>query len=133
MEELVTKIADAAGLDAATAARAVGIVLDFLRKEAPADKVAAMFAAMPGAEALADDAAAADGGGAKPGGLMGAIGGLMGGGGLMALAGRLTGAGLSMDQMQTLGHELFAHGREAAGEDAMGEIVGAVPGLSQFV
>ena len=57
----------------------------------------------------------------------------MGGGGLMALAGKLTGAGLSMDQMQTLGRELFAHGREQAGEDAMGEIVGAVPGLSQFV
>lgn len=131
MDELVSKIADATGLDAAAASNAIGIVLDFLRKEGPADMVSKMFSAMPGAEALADQAAASDGG--KPGGLMGAIGGLMGGGGLMALAGRLTGAGLSMDQMQTLGRELFAHGREKAGEDAMGEIVGAVPGLSQFV
>jgi hypothetical protein len=132
MDELVSKIAEATGLDTATAASAIGIVLDFLRREAPADRVAAMFAAMPGAEALADQAAGSEGGG-KPGGLMGALGGLMGGGGLMALAGKLTGAGLSMDQMQTLGRELFAHGREQAGEDAMGEIVGAVPGLSQFV
>ncbi|WP_293853401.1 DUF2267 domain-containing protein [uncultured Alsobacter sp.] len=132
MDELVTKIADATGLDAAAASGAIGIVLDFLRKEAPADKVAAMFSAMPGAEALADQAAASDTGG-KPGGLMGALGGLMGGGGLMALAGKLTGAGLSMDQMQTLGRELFAFGREKAGEDAMGEVVASVPGLSQFV
>ena len=132
MDELVSKIADATGLDAAATSNAIGIVLDFLRKEAPADMVSKMFSAMPGAEALADQAAASDGGG-KPGGIMGALGGLMGGGGLMALAGRLTGAGLSMDQMQTLGRELFAHGREKAGEDAMGEIVGAVPGLSQFV
>ena len=51
----------------------------------------------------------------------------------MALAGQLSAAGLSMDQMQTLGHELFAYGREKAGEDTMGAIVGAVPGLGQFV
>ena len=66
---------------------------------------------------------------------MGALGGLMGGGGgrgLMALAGQLGAAGLSMDQMQTLGHELFAYGREKAGEDTMGAIIGSVPGLSQF-
>jgi hypothetical protein len=59
--------------------------------------------------------------------------GMMGGGGVMALGTQLMGAGLSMDQMSGLGTELFAFGREKAGEDAMGAIVGAIPGLSQFV
>ncbi|MHB2169747.1 DUF2267 domain-containing protein [Alsobacter sp. R-9] len=127
MDELIAKIADVTGLDPATARQAVGIVLAFLQKEAPADDIAALFAAMPGAAEVA--AEASPGGG----GIMGAIGGFMPGGGLMALAGQLTSAGLSMDQMQDLGRTLFAHGREAAGEDVMGSIVGAVPGLGQFV
>jgi hypothetical protein len=52
---------------------------------------------------------------------------------VMALGGQLMGAGVSMGQMQPLGQELFAYGREKAGEDVMGPIVGSIPGLSQFV
>jgi hypothetical protein len=55
------------------------------------------------------------------------------GGGIMGLAGQLQGFGLGMGQIQTLGKELFAYGREVAGEDTMGAIAGAIPGLSQFV
>ena len=129
MEELIQRISAASGMDAAMTTKAVGIILGFLQKEAPAEDVATMFNAMPGSQELA--AAHAEGG--SGGGIMGAIGGMMGGGGRMALAGKLTSAGLSMDQMQVLGKELFAYGREKAGEDTMGAIVGAVPGLGQFV
>jgi hypothetical protein len=128
MEELIARVVARTGLDPELASKAVGIIFAFLQKEAPAEEVTKMFAALPGAEALAT--ANADTGG---GGLMGAIGGMMGGGGLMALAGKLTGAGVGMGQMQGLGNELFAYGREKAGEDTMGAIVGAVPGLGQFV
>ena len=55
------------------------------------------------------------------------------GGGVMALGQNLMSAGVSMGQMQPLGRELFAYGREKAGEDVMGAIVGSIPGLSQFV
>ncbi|WP_342359060.1 DUF2267 domain-containing protein [Terrarubrum flagellatum] len=127
MDELVSRLATAAGIDADTATKAIGIILGFLRKEAPGEAVESMISQTPGAEAAIADA----GGGG--GGLMGALGGLMGGGGVMALGGQLMGAGLSMDQMQTVGRELFAFGREKAGEDKMGEIIGQVPGLSQFV
>jgi hypothetical protein len=51
----------------------------------------------------------------------------------MALGGKLMGLGISMGQMQILGRELFAYGRETAGEDVMGGIVGGIPGLNQFV
>jgi hypothetical protein len=126
MEELLVRITDATGLDPETATKAIGIILAFLRKEGPPAEVDRLLASMPGSEQVI--AQAGDGG---PGGLMG---GLMGmGGGVMALGSQLMGAGVSMGQMQPLGRELFAFGREKAGEDVMGAIVGAVPGLSQFV
>jgi len=45
----------------------------------------------------------------------------------------LMAAGLSMEQMQSVTRELIAHARETAGEDTVGEIVGSIPGLGQFV
>jgi hypothetical protein len=125
MEELVARLTQAAGIDAATAHNAVGIILDFLKKEAPAEHVDQAVAAIPGAAETANSQTETGGSG---------LGGLMGGaGGLMALAGQLTSAGLSMGQMQAVGKELFAYVREKAGEDVVGGIVAAVPGLSQFV
>ena len=64
---------------------------------------------------------------------MGGLMGMMGGGGLMGLAGKLTGLGLGMGEMQAVGKELFAAGREQAGEDVMGQIAGSIPGLVQFI
>ncbi|GGG47251.1 DUF2267 domain-containing protein [Chelatococcus composti] len=128
MDELVARIAEKVGLDAETARKAIAIVLNFLLKEGPESEVRQLIAALPGAEA----AMAEVGDNSKGGGLAGLVGGLMGSG-IMALGGQLTAAGLSMGQMQSLGRELFAYGREHAGEDVMGPIVGAVPGLSQFV
>ena len=124
MEELLDRITQATGLERSTAEKAVGIILAVLKKEGPPAEVNQLFAAMPGAE----DAAAGSGGGGALAGMMGAMGG-----GVMALGSQLMGIGVSMGQMQPLGRELFAFGREKAGEDVMGPIVGSVPGLSQFV
>src|SRR3954462_4110571 len=115
MEELLGRITQKTGLDAATAQRAVGIILAYLRKEGPPDAVNRLLAAMPGSEDVI--AQSGDGG----------PGGLMGGGGGMALGTKLMGAGVGMHQMEPLGRELFDYGREKAGEDTMGEIVGAIP------
>ncbi len=128
MDELIARITKATGLDATTAQKAVGIILTYLKKEGPPAEVNQLLAAMPGSEQVV--AQSGDGGpGAAGGGLMG----MLGGGGVMALGGQLMGAGVSMGQMQPLGRELFAYGREKAGEDVMGPIVGSIPGLSQFV
>lgn len=125
MDELVQRIVSTVGIDAATAEKAIGMVLGFLKKEGPAEEVNQLFAAMPGAEA----AAAAHGGG---GGMMSGLMGMMGGG-VMALGQQLMSAGLGMGQIQTLSRELFAYAREKGGEDTVGAIVAAVPGLGQFV
>jgi hypothetical protein len=120
MDELIARLVGSCGVERPMAEKAVGIILDFLRKEGPADKVQALIDAMPGADALiAASEAEGSGGG-------------FGMGGLMGVANRLMAAGLSMGQLQCVTRELVAHGRETAGEDTVGEIVGAIPGLSQF-
>jgi hypothetical protein len=129
MEELLARITQATGLDPNTATKAIGIILNFLQKEGPPAEVAKLLAAIPGADNVT--AQSGDGGpGTMTGGLMGMLGG---GGGVMALGAQLMAAGVSMGQMQPLGRELFAYGREKAGEDTMGAIVGSMPGLNQFV
>jgi hypothetical protein len=125
MEELVARITRATGLDDATARKAVGIILLYLKKEGPAEDVNRLLSAMPGADEVIKQA---EGG---QGSLVGSVMGM--GGGVMALGGQLMGAGVPMSAMQPLGRELFAFGREKAGEDAMGAIVGSIPGISQFV
>ncbi|MGO4704563.1 DUF2267 domain-containing protein [Microvirga sp. 2MCAF38] len=125
MEELIARVTQKTGLDATTATKAIGMILAFLQKEGPSAEVGQLLTALPGAQ----EAMAQAGGGG--GGLMGMMGSL--GGGVMALGGQLMGAGVSMGQMQPLGHELFAFAREKAGEDVIGPIIGSVPGLSQFV
>ena len=130
MEEIISRVAAAAGIDNDTAKNAVAEILAFVKKEAPEGPVGEMLAKIPGGEALAASVAGEGGGG----GLMGALGGLMGGGGgLMALAGKLTGLGLGMGEMQSVGKEVFAYAREKAGEDVVGQIAGSIPGLSQFI
>ncbi|MCJ2071711.1 DUF2267 domain-containing protein [Methylobacterium sp. J-030] len=130
MEELLARVTARTGLDAATAQTAIGHILAFLQKEGPETEVNQLLAALPGSDSLIAEANAGESGG---GGLMGMLGGMMGGGGVMALGQKLMAAGVPMGQMQPLGQELFAFGREKVGEDAMGPIIGSIPGLNQFV
>jgi len=51
----------------------------------------------------------------------------------MAAGSRMMAAGLSMGQVQAVTRETIAFAREKAGEDVVGEIVGSIPGLGQFV
>jgi hypothetical protein len=122
MDELIARLVANVGIDKATVEKSVGIILDFLVKEGPPDKVQPIVDKLPGAQALIEAQQASDTGGG-----MFAMGGLMGAGT------KLMGAGLSMGQVQAVTKEVIAYAREMAGEDAIGEIVGAIPGLSQFV
>ena len=60
MDELVGRLVAELGIDRQVAEQAVGIILAFLIKEAPADKIKPLIDAMPGA---AEAAAAAPSGG----------------------------------------------------------------------
>ena len=121
MDELIGRLVASVGVDKATAEKAVGIILQFLSKEGPADKVRILIDKLPGADAAIRSAPAdSDAGG-------------MFGGGIMAAGTRMMAAGLSMGQVQAVTRETIGYVREKAGEDAVGEIVGAIPGLGQFV
>jgi hypothetical protein len=119
MDELIGRLVANVGVDRTAAEKAVGIVLHFLRKEGPPDKVQALLDRLPGADALMQ-AQPDEGGGFGMGGIMGA-------------GSKMRAAGLSMGQVQGVTREIIAYAREKAGEDEIGEIVGAIPGLSQFV
>ncbi|MPZ56952.1 MAG: DUF2267 domain-containing protein [Rhizobiales bacterium] len=122
MNELIERLVANVGVDRMTAEKALGIILDFLSKEGPPDNVQILLERMPGAEALI--AAARDDSG---GGLLGGMGGVMG------VGSRMMAAGLGMGQIQEITRETIAYAREKAGEDVVGKIVGAIPGLGQFV
>jgi hypothetical protein len=121
MDELIERLVATVGVDREAAEKAIGVIFEFLRKEGPADKVQALLDHLPGAEKLMEAQEGVDAGGAF------AMGGIMGAGTKMMAA------GLSMGQVQGVTREVIAYAREKAGEDTIGEIVGAIPGLSQFV
>ena len=133
MDNLVADVSAAAGVAPDVARKAVALILDFLKREAP-DETARLFDKAPEFRAVA--ATSATGGEGLPDalkGLMGAGGGAMGGGGLMALGGDLMNLGLGMDQIQTIGRKVFETARAKGGDELIGEISAAIPGLSQFI
>jgi hypothetical protein len=127
MDELIARIAASTGVEPDVARQATGLILAFLRKEGPQAEVEELFTSVPGASEAA--AAAGD---ACGGGLLSGVAGMIGGG-LMGLAGRLSELGLGMGEMQAVGKEVFAYAREKAGDERVGQVAAAIPGLSQFL
>ena len=135
MDNLIARVAAAANTTPETARQAVALIVDFLKREAPDDAIQALTAKAPELNAIVASLSSAggEGMGAVLKGLMGTGSGSMGGGGLMALGGSLMGLGLTMDQIQSAGKEVFAYARNAAGDEVVGEISAAIPGLAQFI
>ena len=118
-----------------SARKTVALIADFIQREAAEDGVKELFDKAPELQAIIASGAPTGGEGMGLGlkGLMGIAAGAMGGGGLMALGGQLMTLGLSMDQVQAAGREVFAYAREVAGDQTVGEIAASIPGLSQFI
>ena len=123
MDELIARLVTNVGLDRDAAEKAVAIILAFLKKEGPPDKVQALIDSLPGAEELMESQEGLD----ASGGGMFAMSGIMGAGTKMMAA------GLTMTQVQGVARETLRFAREKAGDDAVGEVVGAIPGLDQFI
>jgi hypothetical protein len=126
MDELIARLVADIGIDRSAAEKAVGIILDFLVKEGPADKVQPLLAKLPGADALIAKSARESGGGLASG-----LGGMMGG--VMGAGMRMMSAGLSMSEVQDVGRAVLAYAREKAGDKAITEVGAAIPGLAQFI
>jgi hypothetical protein len=125
MDDLISRIANAAGIEPALAEQALGAVLHFLQQELPAETLSKLSAVLPGADTVVSQATGS-------GGLLDMVTSMMGGG-IGALGSQLMGMGLGLDQMQSLGHELFSFTAEKAGPEVVAEILEAVPGLKSFI
>jgi len=119
MDELISRITNSVGIDADTAQKAVGMILGFLQKEGPADKVQQMLDAIPGALDTIANAPESGGG--------------MFGGGVMGLGSALMGIGLGMGEISGVAKETVGYAKEKAGDEPVDEVIAAIPGLSQFV
>jgi hypothetical protein len=161
MDNVIARVATATNLSPEVARKAVGLLADYIQREAAEEAVKDLFEKAPELQEIIASSALTGGRGMGLSlkGLMGIAGGAMGGGGLMdiagsamgggglmgiaasamdgsglmALCGELMGLGLSLDQIQTGGKEVFAYAREVAGDETVGEITASLPGLSQFI
>jgi hypothetical protein len=135
MENLIARVATAADLSPDVARKAVALIGDFIQREAPEEAVKELFEKAPAFPSIIASSTQTGGEGMGAGlkGLMGVSSGAMGGGGLMALGSELLSLGLGMEQIQTVGKEVFAYARETAGDQVVGEISASIPGLSQFI
>ena len=120
MEELISRITTSVGIEADTAHSAVGLILAFLQKEGDAGAVADMMGKFPGASDLANEYASQIGGGFM-------------GGGVMGLGQKLMGLGLGMGDLTGVAKETIGFAKEKAGASTIDQLVGSIPGLSQFV
>lgn len=119
MDELIDRLVANVGIEKPTAEKAAGIILNFLKKEGPPDRVEDLVARLPGATALMESQ--------RNGGGMFDMGGIMGTGM------KLMNAGLSMEQVRAVTKEIIAYARDKAGDGAVAEITAAIPGLNQLV
>jgi hypothetical protein len=135
MENLIARVATAADISPDVARKAVALIGDFIQREAPEEAVQELFEKAPAFPSIIASSTHTGGEGMGGGmkGLMGVSAGAMGGGGLMALGSELLSLGLDMEQIQTLGKEVFGYAREVAGDQVVGEISASIPGLSQFI
>ena len=88
MEDLIGRLVANVGVDRSAAEKSVGIILDFLLKEGPAEKVQALIDKLPGAEALLEKQSESAGGFSM--------------GGIMGAGTKMMSAGLNMGQVQGL-------------------------------
>jgi len=130
MQELISRVVAAAGLDHEQAEKAIGIIMSLVRSQGPRDKVDRLFERLPGAAELAKRHGSD---GAARGGLLGGLlgGGLMGA--PLAAVGKLQAAGLSMAEIKAVGYEVLAYAKEKAGADLVRDVAGSIPGLSGHV
>ncbi len=129
MQDLIDRIVAAAGLDAARAEKALGIMLSLVKTQGNQAKVGELFAKLPGAAELASRHG---GDGAGKGGLLGMLGGGLMGGPLAAIS-KLSAAGLSMEQIKQLGSMTLDYAKEKAGAELVKDVAGSIPGLGGYV
>ncbi len=129
MDEFLQMAAEQLGLDQASIGNVVGIVLGFLKDNAPGEEMQSLFDNLPGAQELIDGIQSGDSGGLL-GEAAGALGGLLGdkGEALEALA-QLKETGLQSGQIGDVLALFKTFASEKVGPDLIEKIMSNLPDL----
>ncbi|MFD1694912.1 DUF2267 domain-containing protein [Roseibium aestuarii] len=130
MEDLIQHIVATTGIDEDAARKGVTIILNFLNKEAPAERMQEVFDALPGTREAVTEYLATKSSGK---GLFGGLAGMVPGMGAMAVLGELNSAGLEMADVQRIIKRLVGVAREKAGDEAVDEVISSIPILKQIL
>ncbi len=118
MHGLIGRLVANVGVDRAAAEKAVGIILPFRRNECAVDDIAAAIDRRSDACAAPERSHT----NSNSGGMLGAIGSRAAG------SIRIATTGLGTAEVPAISRKAIGHASQMAGEDAVGDIVGAVPG-----
>jgi len=119
MDELIERIEHRVGVAPETARKTISAILTYLDRNAPKERMAELYAAVPDAEAMV---------GKRRGGIFS----VFNGGGLMGIYTQLASAGFSNEQMQMAGEEVVNFAREKVGDDAVEDLIAFTPGIRQL-
>jgi hypothetical protein len=114
MDSLIADIAAKTRLPVALVRKSLAIIINFLSREAPPDRAAAMMERLSGARELAGEVSG-------------------GSSGVMGVFNDLTAAGLGLNGVQTVTRMFVAHARKEVGDADVDALVRSIPGLSTFV
>lgn len=139
VEDIVTTISNQLGIEPSTAEKTVGTILSLIKHEADGTRVAQLFAAIPGADDLANqhDVMTAEPEGQQSGGgltglLSSALGRVFGErtGAFVQSMSQLEATGLDTSQIQQAGALLASRAEQATSPSLVNEIIESVPGLN---
>lgn len=132
MQELISMAAQQLGLDEGQCQSAITTLLSQVKDLAPAEDSTALLSSLPGAEGLLASAGSDESGGGLLGAMAGGLGGALGGGGALGALTKLQETGLTTEQIGPLVTMFIDYAKEHAGEDLVGRILGAIPGLDSL-
>jgi hypothetical protein len=134
IQTFIDAVAGKAGIEPAAAETVVGTILSVVQQEGDPQKVAQLFAHLPGAAELASGHAVQEGSG---GGLLGSLSGLaekfVGGRVGIVLAGiaQIEATNISLPQLKNVGSALVDYVTQNTNPELAKEVFDAIPGLRE--
>ncbi len=114
VDGLIAEIAAQTKIEVPVVRRAIGTIANFVASEAPAASVQALFAKLPGADALAQEYRQPSGG-------------------LFGIFNALMASGVSLADMPTITASFVAFAKANGAEHEVNDVINSIPGLAQFV
>lgn len=128
MDQIIKALSIKFNLPESTVRSGVGILLNFLKKQAAGSQFEKLLANLPGAQAMMASAP-------SPGSGSGLLSGLLGGnlGGAAEALGALQKAGIPLDKAAPLAGEFLTQARQAAGPETVNALLEQIPVLKSFL